>query len=66
VQQESLSRVEGDQMHPRNKFLFTMATIGAILGLVLYKKYFGLDWLSFIYLVLIVIIVYGIIDFFFG
>jgi len=53
-------------MHPRNKFLLTVGTIGVILGLIVYKKYFGLDWLSFIYLVLIVVVAYGIIDFFFG
>ncbi len=53
-------------MEARFRVIIALLTIVVLVLLVGYKLFFGMDWLSFFYAVLIVIVAFAILDFFLG
>lgn len=55
---------EEEDKHSRNRFLAVFLFILGIFGIVLFRKYFNVDLLSFIMLLFIYIALFALIDFF--
>jgi len=53
-------------MDPRNRFIMFVAAVISILAVLVYGKYFGMDTISTIYIILGIITIFGLVDFFFG
>jgi len=51
-------------MSPKKKFFVFLIAVMIILCALVYRSLFGMDTLGLIYIIMTVIIVYGLIDFF--